>query len=379
MQVKQMFLAWTHWGCEYVQTETEKRKVFNTNIASLLALISISFYTIILQLTNNSVLMKSAFGFIPFYALFIWISLLNRSGQVVFSRWLLSLILPLLIHLMMLLGQGSYLSLHYYFLLFGLVPTMFFPLKSWIAVFSLFLLNITSFIIADMGYYPIDLALLNLKPWMVMMLSNLYILTTFLTLLIIVWLSEYAAYSNEIRLEGMSLTDSLTNIANRRKFDEVFQREWRRSLRESQPLTVAIVDVDWFKDYNDHYGHQAGDSCLQEVAEILQTSVSRSSDLVARYGGEEFVILISNANSQVSIELMERVCAAFEERNLLHAASAFGFVTVSIGIASVIPKKSIDSKKLIEESDKALYKAKNDGKNQVAFCELDDESIMYYL
>ncbi len=166
------------------------------------------------------------------------------------------------------------------------------------------------------------------------------------------------------KLELLSSTDALTGIANRRRFDEVLALEWSRATRTGQPLALAMLDIDWFKPYNDHYGHQAGDACLQRVAHVISSSISRGTDLVARYGGEEFVFIAPATDAGTALSLAEKLCEEFRSIALPHEHSLFGYVTVSIGVASMIPDVEQNSKILIEAADQAMYRAKVLGRNR---------------
>ena len=165
--------------------------------------------------------------------------------------------------------------------------------------------------------------------------------------------------------------DGLTQIANRRRFDEYLLHEWARHLRLQQSLSLLICDVDHFKLYNDSYGHQAGDECLKSVAKTISQGF-RTSDLVARYGGEEFAIVLPHTNRAGAVIVAERVRAAVASAALLHAASPVcDRVTLSIGVASRTPqlKDGADARSLIEEADRNLYLAKHHGRNQVSYVE----------
>ena len=167
------------------------------------------------------------------------------------------------------------------------------------------------------------------------------------------------------RLETLSLTDALTGIANRRHFDEVLAKEWKRAQRAGESLALAVVDVDWFKAYNDHYGHLAGDSCLQQVAHTLAKTISRSSDLVARYGGEEFVFLApatSLASAQDMAQTLVRSVAALA---LPHIRSPLGHISVSVGVTAMQADAELPLQTLVQRADTALYRAKAQGRNRV--------------
>ncbi|HJV97060.1 MAG TPA: diguanylate cyclase, partial [Albitalea sp.] len=168
------------------------------------------------------------------------------------------------------------------------------------------------------------------------------------------------------RLERLSLTDALTGLANRRRFNDTLDAEWLRAARSKSPLGLAIADIDFFKPYNDHYGHQRGDACLQRVADALGTGRRGGSDLVARYGGEEFVLLLPNTDLEGTFLVADRVRAAVEALADAHGESSHGIVTISVGIASCVPVPGSKPAELIEAADAALYEAKRAGRNRVA-------------
>ncbi|MCU1334677.1 MAG: response regulator receiver modulated diguanylate cyclase [Bryobacterales bacterium] len=162
--------------------------------------------------------------------------------------------------------------------------------------------------------------------------------------------------------------DGLTQIANRRRFDEYLLNEWARHLRLQQPLSLLICDVDHFKLYNDTFGHQAGDECLKSVAKAISQGF-RTADLVARYGGEEFAIVLPHTDRAGAVIVAERVRAAVAAAAIPHAASPVcGQVTLSIGVGCRTPhtKDGAHARTLIEEADRNLYAAKNHGRNQVS-------------
>jgi diguanylate cyclase (GGDEF)-like protein/PAS domain S-box-containing protein len=166
-------------------------------------------------------------------------------------------------------------------------------------------------------------------------------------------------------VEAMSLTDVLTGLANRRRFDQYLATEWRRSMRDSKPLSLLMCDVDQFKAYNDTYGHQHGDSCLKQIAEACMDVVSRPGDLVARFGGEEFVVVLPNTESEGALQVANKICESLRSRRLPHTGSPFGIITISIGCATLIPQAGMHAPDLIAMADHALYTAKHNGRNQV--------------
>jgi diguanylate cyclase (GGDEF)-like protein/PAS domain S-box-containing protein len=165
-------------------------------------------------------------------------------------------------------------------------------------------------------------------------------------------------------LERLANCDSLTQLANRRRFDEYLQQEWRRLTREQVPLSLIMCDIDHFKAYNDTYGHQAGDACLQTVAKAIQKAVKRASDLVARYGGEEFVVILPHTDLEGAFQVAEVIQANVLKLELNHMESPVSpYVTLSIGIASMIPSTPKPFSNLVTAADLALYKAKHLGRN----------------
>jgi len=166
-------------------------------------------------------------------------------------------------------------------------------------------------------------------------------------------------------LEELSITDELTGLHNRRFFNENLHLEWSRGIRSQEPLALILLDIDYFKQYNDTYGHTAGDDCLQSVARVLQHSLLRSSDIVTRYGGEEFVLLLPNTTLEGAFEVADRIRSALERLDIPHTTNQVAtHLTLSGGIACLTPSSEVNPSELIVLADEALYKAKAQGRNQ---------------
>ncbi len=183
--------------------------------------------------------------------------------------------------------------------------------------------------------------------------------------------NEYIESLNK-DLQQMVLMDSLTNLANRRHFDQHLETEWRRMSREQKPIALILCDVDFFKLYNDTYGHVAGDKCLQQIAAIIAEHVKRSGDLAARYGGEEFAIILPNTGIYGARQLAEKIRQEVFAKNIEHASSTISGssssiqqVSLSIGVITVVPHQNVSVEWLISQADEALYKAKKAGRNHV--------------
>lgn len=167
-------------------------------------------------------------------------------------------------------------------------------------------------------------------------------------------------------LEKLSSIDGLTEIPNRRQFDETLSNEWARARRAQSNISLILIDIDFFKQYNDHYGHAAGDKCLQKVAKTLKHSLKRPADFVARYGGEEFVVILSEIDHQSALMMANKLNESIFQLELPHGASQVSeYLTISLGIATTIPQDDQRHESLLETADKYLYEAKSSGRNQV--------------
>ena len=175
------------------------------------------------------------------------------------------------------------------------------------------------------------------------------------------------------RLESLSSIDGMTGIANRRRFDETLPVEWGRAARDKRPLSVALIDVDWFKAYNDAYGHPAGDECLRQLARVFEAGVMRSGDLIARYGGEEFVLIAPDTDLNGINTIASYLCQEVFALGLDNTASPFGRVSVSIGVATAYPHRGSKPAGLVQDADAALYRAKHRGRHRVAGPEGENE------
>ena len=174
-------------------------------------------------------------------------------------------------------------------------------------------------------------------------------------------------------LLNLSNTDSLTAIANRRFFDPVLEREWCRGQRTASPLSIILIDIDCFKNYNDLFGHLTGDACLRAIARTLEAVIQRPADVIARYGGEEFIALLPNTNGEGTALLAEQLRRSVERLRIPHPTCATGdVVTISLGTATMVPGSSSSASQLVSLADQALYTAKRLGRNRVVHHINDD-------
>ncbi|WP_410488622.1 GGDEF domain-containing protein [Acinetobacter sp. 2019-01-05] len=178
------------------------------------------------------------------------------------------------------------------------------------------------------------------------------------------------------QLSLLSQQDALTGLANRRYLDETLDNEWRRALRHETPLTIMMVDIDFFKSYNDTLGHIKGDQCLKDIATAISSIAARSGDLVARYGGEEFLLLFPMTNAQQAQIQVERLMNAIKKIAIVHPCSAVSpYVTISVGVTTTIPRLNDSIAAFVTRADHALYQAKTNGRNQYQIA-LNEEQLV---
>ena len=177
---------------------------------------------------------------------------------------------------------------------------------------------------------------------------------------------EAALHKANAELEKLTIMDGLTQIANRRHFDQTLQNEWKRMSREGKFLSLIMCDVDYFKPFNDQNGHQKGDDCLREVAAAIRENVKRSFDLVARYGGEEFAVILPDTDASGAMNVAEKIRRGVESLKIPHPGSQVcEYVTISLGISAIsLPDPNMSIESLINKADMALYQAKEKGRNQ---------------
>lgn len=174
-------------------------------------------------------------------------------------------------------------------------------------------------------------------------------------------------------LEALAAVDPLTAVANRRHFDAVLDAEWKRAVRNGTTISMLLIDVDFFKNFNDIYGHIAGDDCLRDIASTVSQCTRRSTDLVARFGGEEFAVVLPETDEAGAAALAERIRVAVHSHGVRHAGNTHGVITISIGCASMVPTRASSTLALIEAADKALYRGKSIGRNVIVRCSQMEE------
>ncbi|MGB2925648.1 MAG: diguanylate cyclase [Limnothrix sp.] len=179
--------------------------------------------------------------------------------------------------------------------------------------------------------------------------------------------SNHALLVANQKLALLAMVDGLTQVANRRRFDDYLEESWRHCRQEQQPLALIMGDIDCFKAYNDHYGHQMGDQCLQQIAQTIKASLLRPMDLVARYGGEEFMVILPNTNIEQAQAIAQRILEKIRNLGIAHATSTVSqTVSLSLGLQDVMPAQSSSPESLIKHCDQALYFAKKQGRDRLS-------------
>lgn len=213
------------------------------------------------------------------------------------------------------------------------------------------------------GLFGISYGIFTQAGWVPLVAPALAVVATSGSIVVY---KETALQTANQQLQRLVYLDDLTQIANRRRFDEYLSLEWQRLARETAPLSLILCDVDYFKRYNDTYGHQAGDACLQHVAQAISRVIKRPTDLVARYGGEEFAVILPNTTASGAVHVASAIHEEVQRLLIPHVTSSVSkFITLSVGVSSTVPQKEFSPEALIAVADKALYEAKEQGRNRV--------------
>ncbi|ADE11473.1 diguanylate cyclase [Sideroxydans lithotrophicus ES-1] len=373
-------LKWLRWGCDGVESYSLQRKIFHVNVAALIAILSMAFFAVFNALTGNPALIRSNLLQIPFYFIVLVVPWLNRHGQAGMARWVLSLSITTAVSTNIWIANGSWLDLHFYFLLFALVGVVFFPIRQWASIVFLFVLNASLFIYCEyVGVKP-DPTLFLLGENMTTMFRSAFVSTSLFTLLFITWLGEYVANRNERELEELSGMDMLTHLPNRRRMEQRLAETIAVSERTGQRGAVLFLDLDNFKPLNDEHGHAAGDLLLQEVAQRISGCI-RKMDMAARFGGDEFVIMLSELGQeqegarQRAAQVAEKIRIALAEPYLLDISSAGGDresvkhrCSASIGVEMFVGG-AMSEADILKRADAAMYQSKEHGRNKISFHE----------
>lgn len=351
------------------------RQVLITNLTAALAVGFVSVYQLFYLIYDIA-------HFLPLFSLnllfmgnYVAAMFLNRSGKYNTARNLaLGTVVVQVFVVTYFISSAAGVHL-FYFTLAGMAALMF-ATRQDMEFLGWLVLSAVLFVIAHFSFPPGTTPLVIPSPYIEVMYAGSAVgamaIAGILAQLFRMEIdqAETALMRSNQELERISGIDSLTGLANRRTMDAHLEREWRRLKRLRQPMSVLLFDVDYFKAYNDHYGHLAGDECLQRVANTLSAIVQRSSDLVARYGGEEFVILLPGTGCDDAIQLADQVRSRVMALRIVHEHSGLmPVVTLSAGVACADPNEIDDAQALLRRADEALYTAKREGRNRVIYWE----------
>ncbi len=373
-------VAWLHWGCEHEPSHMLKRKIFHVNASSLIAIGLMLLFAVLYGAMGNPALARSVEFQLPFCLVFLAVPWLNRQGRASLARWMLALSITATVALTIWQVSGTWLYLHFYFILFAPAAVLFFPYRQWPGIVVLVLLN--SALFAYCEFVGVDPApeLLMLDPGMVQALRILALVSSLLAVAFIAWLGEYAAARNETELEGLSGIDMLTRLPNRRRLEQRLAEKIAVSKRTGKYGAVMFLDLDNFKPVNDVHGQEAGDLLLQEVAQRISNCI-REMDMVARFGGDEFVVLLSDLGTDreearsraaaVAKKILESLAQPYRIAiHLRHGKTGYEqhVCTSSIGI-QLFSGGFMKEDDLLKRADLAMYKAKEGGRNAIVFHE----------
>lgn len=347
------------------------RQILISNLTAALAVALTSVYQVY-YLVYDIVHFLPVFSLnLVFMSSYLGAMILNRSGRFNAGRNLtLGTVAGQLFVVTWLLSAGAGVHL-FYFTLAGMTALMF-ATRQDLAFLSWMVLSVLLFVVAHFAFPPGSSPLVVPSSHMEIMFAGSAvgamavagILAQLFRMEIDV--AETALMHSNRELERISGIDSLTGLANRRTIDSYLDREWRRLQRIGKPMSILMFDVDCFKEYNDHYGHLAGDECLQRVAEVLSGVIGRSSDLVARYGGEEFVIMLPGTDYRSAVELAEAARERVMAMRIEHEySSVMPVLTLSAGVACAEPDQVEEAQDILRRADEALYTAKREGRNRI--------------
>lgn len=300
-----------HWGVEGAEDSTARRKVLLCNFAALVATSSALMFDILFLYSGLPSTKLAFYSHLPFYPLLGLVFWLNRQHLYMAANWLLVACAMCIVLGPMYFAFGSYLDHHHYFIMYAAVPIIFLSSKQKLSIALIFLLNVGLFILFEIvGLAPAE-DILSLDDSTVNFLRTLLSSMVILTLAIFFWIYDAYVERGERQLEQLSMIDVLTNLLNRRHFESAFKKEQAKAKRFGSPVSIAFIDIDYFKKINDNYGHGVGDTVIKHVSVVMQQYL-REGNILARFGGDEFVVLFPSTNAREAVEAMERVRKAIE-------------------------------------------------------------------
>lgn len=350
-----------HWGARADDDSTTQRKVLMCNVGALVGVFTLLLFDAIFLYSGSVSARQAGLLHIPFYICFVAVLWLNRRHHHDAAGLLLVLSAMGANLGPMLLAFGTYFHHHHYFILFAVAPISIISSRHWLLVAAVFLMNSALFIWFSLrGMAPAP-DILAIDDSVITTFRTLLSFLVILTLGIFYWAYDIFAGRSERELQSLSMTDSLTQLPNRRYFERAFQQEVVKARRNPTPISIAFMDIDRFKSINDTYGHNMGDAVIRQIAKVVQDNL-RAGSIVGRLGGDELAVLMPGAGIDEASGAMERVRAAVAAAECECDGSSLR-ATVSIGVALVdIDEPLKDASK---HADEKLYAAKQAGRNIV--------------
>lgn len=377
---RQRLLAWLYSGADRTRSFSLRRKVLHANAVAFLAILFMASFDLAYLFTGNIILIQSIGIHIPVFVFAAMTPTLNRKGHHNLVRWGLALLLPGMVGLTVGLVSGSYLSLHYIFIVIAMITVALFPLRESFEAAVLVVFDIAAFGYCEYNGVLPHPSLYTLSDATVVAFQAGYIGTMIFTVLFVAWLGEYSTEQNELELESLSGIDPLTQLPNRRRIMQRLAEGLIASKRLGEYGGVLFLDVDNFKVVNDVHGHESGDLLLQEVARRLNASI-RKMEMAARLGGDEFVVVLSHlgrnrdearANLKVVSQTISAVLAQPYQVGLPaegnEGLTELSCCSCSIG-ATLFDGADVSPDAILQRADAAMYAAKAAGKNRVQTAE----------
>ncbi len=354
-----LFLKLLTLGCQHCSSKTLERKVIQVNLGVMVSAATILIFDVLFYLTGNWTVFYSGLIQTPFLLLLPLVWWLNHSGRFFLARWAIFIIVMSDTAVTLFLAQGTIFLIHYYFLLFAIIPAAFFEIAQWRSSVLLFIANLSLYCFFQINGWPSLPEIYELQAQQLNLLRVIMVGSSVFTIILLLLISERYSELNEIYLERLANTDPLTSLNNRRHFIDNFQQILLKQL-DQQQLALAIIDIDHFKRINDTGGHDAGDEALKHVSHLLKEHIG-DSGLLARVGGEEFAMVYIDTESAPPINRANTLLLKLENSPFYYADQKYK-ITASIGLCIFTGQHNLDH--VIKEADDALYSAKRRGRNR---------------
>lgn len=349
-------------GVSSAEDSTMRRKILLCNVGAFVGICSLLIFDAVFLYSGSRSALSAAYSHIPFYGAFAAVFWLNRRRRYLVATGTLVFAAMLADYAPMHIAFGTYFAHHHYFILYAVVPIAILPARHWKLIAFMFVANSALFIWFSLQGMPAAPDILDIDDSIVTLFRTLLTFMVILTLAIFYWAYDLFAGRSERELQKLSMTDSLTQLPNRRYFEQAFHQEVARASRSVEAISIVFMDIDRFKDVNDTYGHNVGDAVICHVAGIVHQNL-RAGNVVSRLGGDELVVLMPSTNVEEAGEAMERVRMAVESTPC-ECEGVVLSVTVSIGVAQVDIQAGLTA--AYRTADEKLYQAKSGGRNKVA-------------